>query len=65
MIPPTLVNLYPNEFGQEFHHYLYPIKLDTCVGSCNTLNDLSNKACAPNKTADLNIHVFNMITEKN
>ena len=36
--------------------------LDRCIGSCNTLNDLSNKLCVPNKIEDLNIHVFNMIT---
>ena len=41
------------------------VKLDKCVGSCNTLNDLSNKVCVTNKTEDLNIHVFNMITGKN
>ena len=35
------------------------------VGSCNTLNNLSNYVCVPNKTEDWNIHVFNMITEKN
>ena len=39
--------------------------MDRCVGSCNTLNDLSNKACVLNKKKDLNIHVFNMITGKN
>ena len=33
--------------------------------TCNTLNDLSNKVCIPNKTEDSSIHVFNMITEKN
>ena len=27
--------------------------------------DLANKARVPNKTEDLNIHVLNMITEKN
>ena len=32
-----------------------------CVGSFNTLNDLFNKACLPNKTEDLNLSVFNMI----
>ena len=41
------------------------VKLDRCVGSCNTLNDLSNKVCISKKTEDLNIHVFNMITGKN
>ena len=38
------------------------VKLDRCFGSCNALNDLSNKVCVPNKTADLNLNVFNMIT---
>ena len=40
-------------------------KLDKCVGSCNALNDLSDKVCVPNKTEDLNLSVFNMITGKN
>ena len=40
-------------------------KLDRCVGSCNTLNDLPNKVCVPNKTEDLSIHVFKMIKGKN
>ena len=37
-IQPTLNNLHPNECSQELHHY-YPfeVKLDGCVGSCNTL----------------------------
>ena len=38
------------------------VKLDRCVGSCNTLNDLSNEVCAPNKTEDLNLSMLNMIT---
>ena len=32
------------------------------MGSCNTLNDLSNGLCVPDKTEDLNLNVFNMIT---
>ena len=28
----------------------------------NTLIDLSNKVCVPNKTEDLKLSVFNMIT---
>ena len=31
------------------------------MGPCNTFNDLSNRVCAPNKTEDLNLSVFNMI----
>ena len=40
-------------------------KLNSCVGSFDTLNDLSNKAYVPNKTENLTIHVFNMTTGKN
>ena len=61
MIQPTHINLHPNEYSQEFHYYPFPIKLDRCVGSCNTLNDLSNEVCVPNKTEDLNISAFNII----
>ena len=61
-IQPTLTNLHPNEYSQEFHCYPFVVKLDRCVGSCNTLSDLSNKVCIPNKTEDLNLSVFNMIT---
>ena len=32
------------------------------MGSCNTLNDLSNTADVPNKIEDLNLSVFKMIT---
>ena len=63
-IQPTLVNLHSNEYSQELYYYPFAVKLDRCIGSCNTLNDLSDKACIPNKTEDLNIHVFNMITSK-
>ena len=46
----------------KFHYYLFAVKSDRSVGSCNTLNDLSNKVCVPNNTKDLNLTVFNMIT---
>ena len=61
MTQPTLINLHPNECSQEFH-YPFAVKLDRCVGSCNTLNDLCNKVCVPNKTEYLNLSVFNLIT---
>ena len=46
-------------------HYPFAVKLDGSIGSCNTLNDLSNKIYVPNKTEDLKLSVFNMITEIN
>ena len=65
MIQSTFINLPPNEYGREFHYYPYTIKLDKRVWSYNTLNDVSDDACVPNKTEDLNLNMFNMITGKN
>ena len=48
----NLINLHPKEYSQE---------LDRCFGSFNT-HDLSNKLCVLNKTKNLNLSVFNMIT---
>ena len=62
MIQPARINLHPNEYSQEFHYDPYSVKLDRWVESCNTLNDLSNEVYVPNKTEDLRLSVFNMIT---
>ena len=59
-VHPTIINLHPNEYSHEFHYYSFSVKLDRCVGSCNTINDVFNKVCAPNNTEDLNVSVFNM-----
>ena len=61
-IQPTFINLHPSEYNQEFHYYPFTVKSEKCVGSFNTLNDLSNKVCVSNKTEDLNLRVFNMST---
>ena len=60
-IQSTLTNLHPNEYSQELHYYPFAVKLHRYAGNCNTLNDLSNKVCIPNKTEDLNLSVVNMI----
>ena len=59
---PTLISLHSNEYSQEFHYYPSAVKLDRCVWSWKTLNDLSNKVCLQNKTEDLNLSVLNKIT---
>ena len=41
------------------------VELDRRVGSYNTLTDLSNKVCIPNRAEDLNLNVFNMVTQTN
>ena len=62
MAQPTLINLHLNECSQEFHYYPFAVKLDRCVQSCNTLDDLSSKVFVPNKTEDLHLSALNMIT---
>ena len=59
---PTLINLHPNGYSQELCYHPFVVNLDRCAGSCNTLDDLSDRIYVPNKTEDLNLHVFNMIT---
>ena len=49
---PKLTKLNPNEYSQELHYYPFGNNLDRCVGSSNTINDLSNKVCTPSKTED-------------
>ena len=54
------INLHPNK-QSSISLLSISLKFDGCVGSSNTINDLSNKVCIPNKTEDLNLSVFNMI----
>ena len=44
------VNLQSTEYIKWLCYYLFEVNLDRCMGSCNTLNDLSNNVCVPNKT---------------
>ena len=55
MTQPTLINLHPSEYGP------FAVKLGRCIGSFNTLNDLSNNVCVSNKIEDLKLSMFNMI----
>ena len=40
----------------------YTVQLDSCVGTYDTLNDLSNKVGVPNKTEHLILSVFSIMT---
>ena len=62
MTQTTLITLDLNEYSQGLCCYPFVVNLDWCVGSCNTFSDLSKRVCVPNKTEDLNLHIFNMIT---
>ena len=59
MTQTTFINSHPNENSQGLRYYQFVVNLDRCVGSCNTINDLSNRVCVPNKTEDLNLHYRN------
>ena len=56
-------NLYPNKYSQEFHYSQFEVKLDRCVGSVNTINDLSNKVCIPKKNKITGINESKTLTE--
>ena len=53
---PTLINLHPMNTVMNYTTiHPFAVKLGSCIGSCNTLNYLSNKLRVPHKTEDLNI----------
>ena len=33
VIQPTLINLHPSKYNQEFHYYPFAVKLDRYIGS--------------------------------
>ena len=61
LVRPTLSHLNSNELDC----YPFMAGLDRCSGSFNIVDDLSSRMCAPNKTEDVNLNVFNMITRNN
>ena len=48
----------------ELKHYPYIITLDKCNGSYKTLTEISDRICVANKTENVNLNVFNLITRK-
>ena len=48
---PTRINLHCNEYSQELHYWMV-IDLCRSAGSCNILNELSNKVCVPKEIED-------------
>lgn len=58
----ALIYLNPDEYSQDLNCYPVLVKTDKCNGSCNTLNDFLSIICVPDKTDDLSLHVFDMIT---
>ena len=61
MIRPTLIDL--NPVGLKCYPFM--ISLDECSGSYHSVDYLSTEVCVLSKTKDINVKVFNMITNKN
>ena len=40
----------------------FAVNLNSCAGSCNTLDGISNRVCVLNKAEDINVSIFNTIT---
>ena len=36
----------------------FAVNSDWCMGSCNTLNDLSSRICIPHETEDLKVFLI-------
>ena len=58
MFRPTLIDLNP----VELNYYSFIISFDKCNERCIVL---SLKICVPKETKNINVKVFNMITNKN
>ena len=58
LVRPTLIDLNP----VELKYYPFMISLNKYTGSCNVL---SPKICIPKEAKDINLKVFNMITNRN
>ena len=58
MVRPTLIDLNP----VELRYYPFIISIDKCTAGCNIL---SPKICFLKETKDINVEVFNTITNKN
>ena len=49
MTRPTLIDLNPDEYNHGLRYYAFMVNLDSCHGSCNTLDGPSDRICVPNK----------------
>ena len=59
MTQSTLISLHLSEFIQGwFCSYPLAVNLDRCTGSCNAVNDLSDRVYVLNRIEDLNLTVL-------
>ena len=61
----SLNDLHSNKYSQKLRYYPFAVNLEKCVGSWNTLGELSKRVGVLNKTKGLNVHFSNMILRIN
>ena len=61
----ALVNLNPGEYNQRLCYYQFIVNSDRCNIIYDTLDDASRQIRVPNKIEDVNLKVFNVITQIN
>lgn len=64
MTGPTLIDLNPYERRRGLCYQPFMVSLGGCHGSWNSIDDPSNRICVPNKTKDINLKLFTVITGK-
>ena len=60
-IRPEIININSNEPS----FYPYSVKISKCSGSCNNINDPYAKLCVPDVVKNINVKVFNLISNTN
>ena len=58
---PQIVNVN----GNDPVFFLYSVKTSKCSGSCNNINNPLAKLCVPDVVKNLNVKVFNLVSEIN
>ena len=60
-----LIDLNSDEHNRGMCYYSFMGFVDTCSKSCNTFDNPSNRIRVPNKTEDVKLNVFKMMTRIN
>ena len=63
MTRPTVISQNPYKYNLGLRYYPFMVNLNIYNGSCNTLNDPSDRIFVPNKIKGIDLSVFNTIQE--
>ena len=46
-------------------YFLFTVSVYKCIGTCNTMDDQYGRVCVPDKVKNMNVEVFNSMSEVN